>query len=57
MDTDKKDTAPILPCSCNHEYQDAKYGKGRRVHTVHGTTKKGQPVAECTVCSTKKEAS
>ena len=39
----------IKTCSkhCEHEYQDKKYGKGRRVHNVGRTT------TTCTVCSNK----
>jgi hypothetical protein len=36
----------IMKCSCSHEFQDAVYGKGMRVHNVNT---KGQ--AFCTVCS------
>lgn len=36
----------IMKCTCNHEFQDATYGKGMRVHNVNT---KGQ--AFCTVCS------
>lgn len=36
----------VKNCSCMHEYQDKKYGKGKRIHnvTIKGTT------ARCTVC-------
>lgn len=36
----------VLPCNCNHEYQDQTYGKGLR---LHNTNKDGK--AFCTVCS------
>lgn len=39
----------ILKCTCKHEFQDSKYGKGMRVHT-----KKGNGDYVCTVCSTKR---
>ena len=41
----------MLRCTCKHEYQDRKYGKGVRVHN------RGQNLdkASCTVCSKKKE--
>lgn len=41
----------ILICTCEHEYQDKKYGKGKRVHTLtqKGTAKE-DPVFRCTVC-------
>jgi len=35
----------IINCNCKHEYQDEKYGKGRRVANV--TLKDN---ARCTVC-------
>ena len=38
----------VLPCSCKHEYQDEKYGQGKRVH--NNTMKENQ--YRCTVCST-----
>lgn len=36
----------ILQCNCNHEFQDAIYGKGNRIHNV---TEEGK--AYCTVCA------
>ena len=36
----------ILPCRCENEYQDKRYGKGNR---VHNTTFKGDK-ARCTSC-------
>ena len=39
----------ILKCSCEHKYQDKKYGKGLRVHNpVKGRGDK--PDWCCTVC-------
>ncbi len=35
----------VIACNCNHEYQDAKYGKGQRLHNP----RKGDTWA-CTVC-------
>lgn len=35
----------IHKCTCNHEYQDEKYGQGKRVHN-EGVAKK----IRCTVC-------
>jgi hypothetical protein len=40
----------ILPCSCEHEYQDKKYGKHLRVHN-YSLKDKGWV---CTVCAKKK---
>ncbi len=34
----------VKPCDCKHEYQDAKYGKGKRLHNA---TKDGW---RCCVC-------
>ena len=39
----------IKPCVCANEYQDAKYGKGRRVHNI-----KPKGGAACTVCGSVK---
>lgn len=36
----------LLKCTCQHEFQDATYGNGVRVHNVNA---KGE--AFCTVCS------
>lgn len=38
----------ILKCYCQHEYQDEKYGKNNRVHTV------GEKFNKCTVCNSAK---
>ena len=40
----------ILRCSCKHEFQDERYGRGMRVHNPcsDGGPKHGQ--ARCTVC-------
>ena len=39
----------IKKCTCKHEYQDKKYGKGMRVHTP--TTKDvTKDTCRCTVC-------
>jgi len=39
----------IKTCTCKHEFQDKKYGKGMRVHTVKVN---GQAI--CTVCESVK---
>lgn len=40
----------VLRCSCHHDYQDEKYGKGMRVHNL--VTAKGKPLGwACTVCT------
>lgn len=38
-------TATIKNCKCKHEYQDRKYGKGRRVKNETGNAQ-----YRCTVC-------
>lgn len=43
----------IAPCNCQHSYQDAKYGKGMRVHNVVLKGKKAGTYI-CTVCNTRK---
>ena len=41
-------TTAVKGCTCEHSYQDERYGKGRRVHNATMTT----PVTyRCTVCS------
>lgn len=42
-------TTMVLKCTCAHEFQDATYGKGNRLHNVSqkGNVKK----AYCTVCN------
>lgn len=43
----------VLECTCNHEFQDRKYGKARRLHTIRpGQSERG--VAVCTVCGRQK---
>lgn len=42
-----KTGAVVKSCTCVHPYQDEKYGKGMRVHTI--AIKKNPPL-ECTVC-------
>ena len=41
----------IKLCTCEHEYQDEKYGKGMRVHTpAKNKSDKGRIEPRCTVC-------
>ncbi len=42
----------ILRCTCIHDYQDEKYGKGNRVHNLSGND---SSKAYCTVCGTAHE--
>lgn len=50
----------VLTCNCIHEYQDSRYGKGRR---LHNPTEKLAPGAttvklyRCTVCKTERKCS
>ena len=49
----------ILYCTCKHEYQDAVYGQGKRVHNECSTKAAKSRKVEvtgyrCTVCDTKK---
>lgn len=39
----------IVKCSCKHDFQDEKYGKGNRVANLS----KDDKTCTCTVCSTK----
>jgi hypothetical protein len=40
-----------MPCSCSNEYQDQKYGKGRRLHNQSFHSKTNKPKGwRCTVC-------
>jgi len=43
----------ILKCNCKHDYQDKRYGPGRRVHNL--CVKGGKVAHRCTVCSNVKE--
>ena len=56
-DVKEKDTSrssKVIPCTCIHEFQDAKYGRGNRVHNWarSGNNKIGG--WRCTVCKTMK---
>ena len=44
----------ILPCTCDHKYQDKKYGNGRR---VHNKIQSGANIEafRCTVCEKEKK--
>lgn len=46
----------IMPCTCVHPYQDAKYGIGRRVHNGCGSNK-GSHGHRCTSCGAEKTSS
>lgn len=48
----------ILPCTCQHPYQDGKYGPGLRVYNSMGKAKgKGAAMEwRCTICIATKGA-
>lgn len=41
----------ILKCSCRHDYQDNRYGKGRRVFNETSKGDANDRTYRCTVCS------
>jgi len=43
----------ISICSCKHEYQDQKYGAGKRVFNI-GQKDKNKLEGNCTVCGKRK---
>lgn len=45
----------IKSCSCKHDFQDAKYGKGMRVHNESQGGKLSETKWSCTVCGNVKE--
>lgn len=42
----------IIKCTCKHEFQDARYGKGIRVHNKIKSKSSGMEEFRCTVCGT-----
>lgn len=44
-----KRNVKILKCTCQHDYQDKRYGKGKRVHN-----RKADGTWTCTVCRSEK---
>jgi hypothetical protein len=45
-------TARILKCTCEHSYQDEKFGKGKRLHNKAG---KDSTSWRCTICGNVKK--
>ena len=45
-------TTFIMSCGCEHEYQDKKFGKGKRAHNKCGDNGPKKGKARCMVCST-----
>ena len=39
----------IKPCTCKSEFQDKRYGRGMRLHTV-ATSPNAIPKERCTIC-------
>lgn len=49
----KQNQQAVMDCACKHDFQDERYGKGRRVHNV--VIKKGQAAGKrCTACGKEK---
>ena len=44
----------IIKCRCKSEFQDERYGKGKRVHNQ--TTKNNGRTYRCTVCGNETES-
>jgi len=40
----------VIPCICDHDYQDRRYGPGKRVHNP-AKPKGGGTTWRCTVCA------
>lgn len=50
-----KQEAVIASCSCAHAFQDKRYGKGMRVHSPLGPTRKDRSATmRCSVCGVKR---
>lgn len=45
-------TTEILPCNCKHEFQDTKYGIGKRLHNFASGLNASRGGWRCTVCGT-----
>lgn len=51
LDTGSVTTTKVLPCTCRHEFQDVRYGRGLRLHRIVSRKGKfGQIENRCTVC-------
>ena len=44
----------ILPCTCQHEFQDRQYGNGMRVHNLAVNINSKNGGYRCTVCQKEK---
>jgi hypothetical protein len=47
----ESENCSIRRCSCKHEYQDKRYGKGRRVHNKVENESAHGGKWRCTVCT------
>ena len=45
----------VMPCKCNHSWQDRTYGRGMRVHNHAPGNRAKRDVWRCTVCKEEKE--
>jgi hypothetical protein len=41
----------IVVCDCTNNFQDATYGRNKRVANYKGSSSKDSPKARCTVCN------
>lgn len=47
----------VMPCVCQHAFQDKEYGRGKRLHNPvkkGGKSEKEATNARCTVCGSEK---
>lgn len=51
-ETSGSSRSKVLPCKCESEYQDQKYGKNQRVHSRGG--KSGTYHWTCSICGARK---
>jgi len=53
--TTTTEACKVMPCTCKHEFQDAHYGKGLRLHN-RCRPKDGERWYRCTVCGAERPA-
>ena len=44
----------VMACTCRHDFQDGKYGPGKRLHNFARKKVQGGPGWVCTVCHSAK---
>lgn len=49
--TEAKKTTKIIACNCKNDFQDERYGQGKRLHNACGKEHKDY---KCTVCGSVK---